>query len=1574
VFRGTCDAPGDAGAGGGSAHVTRAPPLQVIGTIQTATGLVTVMDAQGVVAQVKVGDPVYRHDTIETGADGAVGIAFIDGTAFKLSNNARMALNEFVCDGTSNSALFNLGKGAFSFIAGKVAKTGGLKIDTPFARIRGAAQDGGIGILTLAALAFSTIREIQAASRSDAFLDDGTITYKDSPHGTFEITTRDGRVIVADDPGETIVVDPTGSVTRTPNSASRMAELQFAQTNTLSTLSLGLGQQGAAPGGSSTPTFNIPLQPQPINFSQPENHDQARLTVTINATPTNPNQGVIDIPLSVFQPPPVTPPNPGLAANVFGAPAIIEVLNTTGSTKLDTAPAGSLTFTDFNVTTVSASLASITWSGGATLPSALSTVLASALTTSVSTNSSTGGSILATFSAADDNFDFLAAGETLVITYNVTAADNHGLSLSQPVTIVVTGSNDAPVLAADASGPHTTTQDVNASGTLTFTDVDLNDHHTVSTSLVSMDASGGATPPSGIGTILAGALSTTTADSTGSGSGLIAFTFDAAGALDFLAAGQKLTITYNVTVTDNNGLSSTQPVTITIIGINHAPVLAPDASGPHTIPEALNTTGSTSLDSASGTLSFTDVDLDDHHTASASAPTFAWSGGTLTAAQLTALTAASTLKLSETDSTGSGAGSIGFSYSAADRAFDFLAAGQTLTITYNLTVSDGTASSTQPVTIAVTGTNDAPVLDAHSGSLSYTENQAATAIDTAITVSDVDSANLAGATVQITGNFVFGQDVLGFANQNGIAGSYNAVTGVLTLTGHASVAQYQAALQSVTYFNSSDNPSSQTRTISYQVNDGSAQNNLSNVATATVAVTPVNDALVAVDDINWATAGTNATGNLLANDIDVPNASLSVTGIQGGGAHGSLNVNINDGSYTYVVNKSDPAVQALNTGGTLTDTFTYTVQDSRGLTATAQLTITISADDAPVLPAGSTTNLNGGTLQASFIDVEGTVIGFGTIIANIITNNGTITANSDTLTISGSIQGTGLLKITNDTTLALDGPVGSGQTVQFGNGPAPNLVLNDPSHFQGQITGFQGSDQIDLPTIHFDSGTTTTFTGGILTIKEGTTTVAAITFVGSPNLKITNDGHGGTLITDPPPSTTTPDATVTPVAQTPTLIATEATGTQKKVTVATVDEATAVALNTAVAVAVARLDDSGASAMTDGAQPAHPHSGVNQSAGFKFADEGSTPPAHATGKDASLRSTLADNGHHAVADPEINLASITPNHLPEHPTDNSFHMPAQLDGNGVLTVTDGAHPADLRVDVNQLPSFKFADDGSTHSAHATSKDASVQSTPADNGHHAIADPQISLASIAPNHLPEHPADNSLHMPAQLDGNGVLTVTDGAHPADLPVDVNQLPSFKFAEDGSTHPAHATSKDASVQSTPADNGHYAIADPDSLHMPAQLDGNGVFTGTDRAHPADLPVDVNQLPSFKFAVDGSTHPGTATYGRPTLTELSGDLSGDHGPAAPALAKTFNVPGTVMSDAASDKFIFGQGFNNTIADHKPDMTEIDHTVPAAIQHILDTAHDTNAVSALDPNHATALQDMTKVQLPHHQGDFHFA
>src|SRR5262249_15211229 len=96
---------------------------------------------------------------VQTGANGKVGITFADGTTFTLSSNARMVLNEFVYDpnGKSNSTLFSLSKGTFTFVAGQVAKTGDMKIDTPIATlgIRGTtphveiSDDGTVKLSTL---------------------------------------------------------------------------------------------------------------------------------------------------------------------------------------------------------------------------------------------------------------------------------------------------------------------------------------------------------------------------------------------------------------------------------------------------------------------------------------------------------------------------------------------------------------------------------------------------------------------------------------------------------------------------------------------------------------------------------------------------------------------------------------------------------------------------------------------------------------------------------------------------------------------------------------------------------------------------------------------------------------------------------------------------------------------------------------------------------------------------------------------------------------------------------------------------------------------------------------------------------------------------------------------------------------------------------------------------------------------------------------------------------------------------------------------------------------------------------
>src|SRR5262249_57937527 len=175
-----------------------------------------------------------------------------------------------------------------------------------------------------------------------------------------------------------------------------------------------------------------------------------------------------------------------------------------------------------------------------------------------------------------------------------------------------------------------------------------------------------------------------------------------------------------------------------------------------------------------------------------------------------------------------------------------------------------------------------------------------------------------------------------------------------------------------------------TDSFNYTVSDGSQ----TDTAVLTVTINGAGGAPVAVNDTSasaGATAaiekggtsngspGQNATGNVLTNDTDVDNtlAQLSVSAIRTGatenagtagtvgaaltGAHGTLTLNAN-GTYTYVVNDSDPTVQALNVGDTLTDSFNYTVSDG-SLTDTAVLTLTINgADDAPVAVNATSAN------------------------------------------------------------------------------------------------------------------------------------------------------------------------------------------------------------------------------------------------------------------------------------------------------------------------------------------------------------------------------------------------------------------------------------------------------------------------------------------------------------------------------------------------------------------------------------------------------------------------------------------
>jgi len=189
----------------------------------------------------------------------------------------------------------------------------------------------------------------------------------------------------------------------------------------------------------------------------------------------------------------------------------------------------------------------------------------------------------------------------------------------------------------------------------------------------------------------------------------------------------------------------------------------------------------------------------------------------------------------------------------------------TETITFRATDQGGLFDS-DPAVFTVTAVNDAPVLAGiETTPLAYTENAAPVLLTGTITVTDVDDTNIESAVISISGNYQNGQDILSFTNANGITGTWVAATGILTLNGSATIANYQLALRSIRYSNSSDNPSTLPRIISFTVNDG----NLSSTpVNRQITVVAVNDVPVAgsVTFSGTMIPGSTLTGNYVYSD------------------------------------------------------------------------------------------------------------------------------------------------------------------------------------------------------------------------------------------------------------------------------------------------------------------------------------------------------------------------------------------------------------------------------------------------------------------------------------------------------------------------------------------------------------------------------------------------------------------------------------------------------------------------------------------------------------------------------------
>ncbi|WP_436399205.1 Ig-like domain-containing protein [Roseobacter sp. S98] len=133
---------------------TTTPGASPVGQVETLEGATTVQRTDGSVETLQVGSQIYQQDVVQTADGGSVSITFVDGTIFTLASASRMVIDELIYDpgSASNSGGFSLLQGSFVFIAGQVAKTGGMEVSTPSSTmgIRGTTvlvevtADGGV--------------------------------------------------------------------------------------------------------------------------------------------------------------------------------------------------------------------------------------------------------------------------------------------------------------------------------------------------------------------------------------------------------------------------------------------------------------------------------------------------------------------------------------------------------------------------------------------------------------------------------------------------------------------------------------------------------------------------------------------------------------------------------------------------------------------------------------------------------------------------------------------------------------------------------------------------------------------------------------------------------------------------------------------------------------------------------------------------------------------------------------------------------------------------------------------------------------------------------------------------------------------------------------------------------------------------------------------------------------------------------------------------------------------------------------------------------------------------------------
>ena len=668
---------------------------------------------------------------------------------------------------------------------------------------------------------------------------------------------------------------------------------------------------------------------------------------------------------------------------------------------------GTLTLTDADISdTVTTSVTGVSVAGDGNIAGHIPTdsKLLSMFTTKGNeiSDSTDTGTIEWTFDSGDKTFDYLAVGETVELTYTITATDSKGATATRDVLVTVTGTNDTPQITVETGdtreyGFNETDAALSTSGTLTLTDLDLTDK--TGSTVVKVEASGSGEGLSGQPSYddLMAMFATKGNELDGTQTtGKIDWTFDSGSAtFDYLADGEELVLKYTVQANDDNNItdpatgeisaSNEQVITITITGTNDKPTLTGASDVQYSVTEDVTTAPTAEADIITGRV--TDADVSDK----------------LSVTKVNG----TEVKTANTDINGtygklviSPDGKYYYELDNSNGNTQALQKGQDVKDVFTVTVGDGKGGTVdQTITVNVTGTNDTPVLTVNPGdgdsasAPGLTESAAALTATGNISVSDedikdtiseniIDSVKTEGSTAGLTLSEAQLRALLTL-NTTGLtdANDSGKLEWKFDNTGNTHAFDYlkEGETLTITYDVKVKDSSGQGAA------SGANEEDTSNIVPITITITGTNSAPVLADDTNSVTED-NGLLNGTIPTVETASASVitdadtdadyngkdawqitsaketsaagstavaaGVTATDIDGKYGTLHIKA-DGSYTYTLSNRSGQIQQLGHDGSLADEFSVTVTDG-SLTATQTLTINISGtNDRPTISVAS---------------------------------------------------------------------------------------------------------------------------------------------------------------------------------------------------------------------------------------------------------------------------------------------------------------------------------------------------------------------------------------------------------------------------------------------------------------------------------------------------------------------------------------------------------------------------------------------------------------------------------------------